>query len=78
MSDPGTRERSEVGMEHDTDTRHRATDQAPLGPSVSTIRDLFRVEARELLAGMGQRLGQRSRHAATPSRGRRRSRSFRT
>ena len=62
MSDPGTRERSEVGMDHDTDARHRGTDQAPLGPSVSTIRDLFRVEARELLAGMGQRLGQIAGH----------------
>lgn len=58
MGAPGTRERSEVGMEHDTDARHRAPDPTPLGPSVSTIRDLFRVEARELLAGMGQRLSQ--------------------
>ena len=67
MSDPGTRERSEVGMDHDTDARHRGADPAPLGPSVSTIRDLFRVEARELLTGMSVRLGQIAGHEDDPA-----------
>lgn len=58
MSDPGARERSEAGMPHESESRTRGGESAPLGPSVNTIRDLFRVEARELLAGMSTRLGQ--------------------
>ena len=58
MSDAGTRERADAGTEHESDARPRGADVPPLGPSVSTIRDLFRVEARELLAGMSARLGQ--------------------
>ncbi len=44
----------------------RAGDAAP-GLSVSTIRDLFRVEARELIAGMAQRLGQLATDPGDPS-----------
>jgi chemosensory pili system protein ChpA (sensor histidine kinase/response regulator) len=54
MSDPFSRDRSEP------DLSAGAPDVQPAlqGPSVSTIRDLFRVEAHELLAGMSSRLGQ--------------------
>jgi len=56
MSDPFSRDRSESDLEGG------ASDMQPSlqGPSVSTIRDLFRVEAHELLAGMSSRLGQLS------------------
>jgi chemosensory pili system protein ChpA (sensor histidine kinase/response regulator) len=58
MGDPGARGRSEADMSHDTEARRRGGESTPLGPSVNTIRDLFRVEARELLAGMSMRLSQ--------------------
>jgi chemosensory pili system protein ChpA (sensor histidine kinase/response regulator) len=62
MGDPGARERGETGMSHDSESRPRGSESVPLGPSVSTIRDLFRVEARELLAGMSTRLSQIAGH----------------
>lgn len=62
MSDPFSRDR--VVSELTTDTREEqirgAAEPGLLGPSVSTIRDLFRVEAHELLAGMSTRLSQLS------------------
>ena len=48
-------------------SRPRASDTAPVGPSVGTIRDLFRVEARELLAGMSARLSRVARQEDDPS-----------
>ncbi|MEW6273114.1 MAG: response regulator [Thermodesulfobacteriota bacterium] len=59
MSEATARRQADAGAPTDADERSRtAPDRAAQGLSVSTIRDLFRVEARELLAGMHQRLGQ--------------------
>lgn len=59
MSDGSARDRSADLLSHEQEERVRAlAEVTPLGPSVSTIRDLFRVEAHELLAGMSARLGQ--------------------
>jgi chemosensory pili system protein ChpA (sensor histidine kinase/response regulator) len=62
VSDASARERASSdppGSGRDTRAR-LAAEPAPSGPSVNTIRDLFRVEARELLVGMSLRLGQLS------------------
>jgi len=60
MSDATGRERadSEVPPRKGEPRPRLATEQQAQGPSVNTIRDLFRVEAHELLAGMSARLGQ--------------------
>src|SRR5258707_9278357 len=62
MSDASARARgSTEPPERDREPRPRlATEPGANGPSVNTIRDLFRVEAHELLVGMSLRLGQLS------------------
>jgi len=62
MSDPFSRDRAAsdlVGSALEPQGRGSA-EPSLFGPSVSTIRDLFRVEAHELLAGMSSRLAQLS------------------
>jgi chemosensory pili system protein ChpA (sensor histidine kinase/response regulator) len=59
MSDATARQQGEADATARVDERSRVVlDPGSQGLSVSTIRDLFRVEAHELLAGMNQRLGQ--------------------
>ena len=62
MSDSFSRDRAESDFAGDAlESQARGpAEPNPQGPSVNTIRDLFRVEAHELLVGMGSRLGQLS------------------